>query len=82
MERMREEFELYVSSNHLGMTGKDGNGDYFNPVIGMLWRVWKASRAALCVELPKQWFGGEYDDEVMKAGEVIESLEKAVVSHK
>ena len=54
MDRMREEFEYWCAS--IGFTLKPNafdNGDYAMGYGWQEWNAWKASRAALCVELPK-----------------------------
>lgn len=51
MEKMREEFEAWAISDMGYMVARAGDGykcDYMNTA----WLSWKASRAALCVELP------------------------------
>ena len=52
MDKMREEFEAWAISDMGYMVARAGDGykcDYMNTA----WLSWKASRAALCVELPK-----------------------------
>ncbi len=44
-DKLREEFEQYCHKEELGMTGSDCTGEYYNPVIEMLWHCWKSSRA-------------------------------------
>ena len=51
MEKMREEFEAWAISDMGYMVARVGDGykcDYMNTA----WLSWKASRTALCVELP------------------------------
>lgn len=65
MDKMREEFEAWYS-------GFYGYGDAHKKD---LWDTWKASRAALCVELPDESSVWRYQD-------VCESLDDAGVSYK
>ena len=51
MDKMREDFEAWAISDMGYMVTRAGDGykcDYMNTA----WLSWKASRAALCVELP------------------------------
>ena len=53
MDKMREEFEAWCAS--IGFTLKTNdfdNGDYAVGYGMEEWNAWKASRAALCVDLP------------------------------
>lgn len=72
MDKMREEFEVwcdeqgYVSDKYIS----DDCGDKFKHLVGeyvisgtrFLWAAWKASRAAMCVELPDNLDGEYYAD--------------------
>ena len=50
-EKMREEFELWLSdSGQLSM--REDDGEYSFQHTRFAWESWKASRAALVVELP------------------------------
>ena len=56
MDKMREEFEAWAISDMGYMVARAGDGykcDYMNTA----WLSWKASRAALCVELPENCKG-------------------------
>lgn len=55
MEKMREEYEAWYSEQFAYSDKKLTNhGDtYLSPFVAGLWMAWKASRAALCVELPE-----------------------------
>lgn len=74
MDKMREEFEAWYSDF-------DGYGEAHKKE---LWDTWKASRDALCVELPDSWTAGELGDDanVISAVEIMASLEDAGVSYK
>ena len=61
MDKMREEFEAWAISDMGYMVARAGDGykcDYMNTA----WLSWKASRAALCVELPADISGEYYAD--------------------
>ena len=55
-EKMREDFEEWFSEYSLPCEGdwfkRDSCGDYDSPSTHDAWMGWKASRAALVVELP------------------------------
>jgi len=97
MEKMREEFEAW----HIEQCKADGmdwrdlsseldrNGDgYVYIGAQYAWAGWKASRAALCVELPSfengsiRGYSGDCDEARMVVDSVAESLDKAGVSYK
>ena len=54
MDKMREEFEAWYGEQFKYSDKKlTRHGEtYLSPFVGGLWSAWKASRAALCVELP------------------------------
>lgn len=79
MDKMREEFEEYCSKEELGMTGSDCTGEYYNPVIEMLWHCWKSSRSAQFVKLPSMTNNG-YEG-FYSASSVIQALKSAGVRH-
>ena len=54
MDKMREEFEAWCAS--IGFTLKPNafdNGDYAMGYGLEEWNAWQASRAALCVQMPR-----------------------------
>ena len=86
MEKMREEFEAW----HIKQCEADGmdlrelsceldrNGDgYVYTGAQYAWRGWKASRAALCVELPENCKGM-----ALTVSELHRELDRAGVSYK
>ena len=76
MDRMREDFEAWAISDMGYMVTRAGDGykcDYMNTA----WLSWKASRAALCVELPENCKGM-----ALTVDEFHKQLDKAGVSHK
>lgn len=84
---MRQEFEDWVSRQKVcvgrGATlEKNECGEYFDFRMNARWRAWKASRAAMCVYLPKQWLDEELDCDLMKAHEVTKALDRAGVRYK
>lgn len=60
MDKMREEFEAWAKDeDHLVLKDND-DGEYIFRHVRYAWQSWKASRAALCVELPStDSFGDE-----------------------
>ena len=76
MDKMREEFEAWAISDMGYMVARAGDGykcDYMNTA----WLSWKASRAALCVELPENCKGM-----ALTVSELHRELDRAGVSHK
>ena len=76
MEKMREEFEAFAISDMGYMVARAGDGykcDYMNTA----WLSWKASRAALCVELPENCKGM-----ALTVSELHRELGRAGVSYK
>ncbi|MGL4936524.1 hypothetical protein [Shewanella sp.] len=102
MEKMREEFEAWAKSTFnidcsemaFGVKGtdkveryyKDGDEGGALAVSGMLY-AWKASRAALCIELPSfengsiRGYSGDCEEAHMIVDAIAESLLKAGVSY-
>lgn len=52
MDKMREEFEVWAVNYNLARADW---GNYSDRHVNNMWKSWKASRAAMCVELPKQY---------------------------
>ena len=76
MKKMREEFESWAISDMGYMVARVGDGykcDYMNTA----WLSWKASRAALCIELPENCKGM-----ALTVSELHKQLDKAGVSYK
>ena len=88
-EKMREEFEAWyegiagssVEFNDGGIPVATGGALSGNVTIGM-WLAWKASRASLCVELPKQWFDDDLECDIMVANRVLDALDEAGAHYK
>lgn len=78
-EKMREEFELWLSdSGQLSM--REDDGEYSFQHTRFAWESWKASRAALVVELPQKPYCAQgmaypdYSDALNDCREAIESV--------
>lgn len=90
MERMREEFEGWIS-HYIGESWLKPDparaGEYFDNGTQSIWESWQASRAALCVKLPSfengslRGYGGDCDEARAVVDSVAESLEKAGVRY-
>ena len=82
MDKMREEFESWAMSDMGYMCVRVGGG-YKDDYMNTAWLAWKASRAALCVELPDNLNGEYYTDGWNACLECVEgNLEGVVVSYK
>ena len=94
MNKMRKEFEEWFCSTIPYPIAKESwfavmnDGDYIITDVQAAWAGWKASREALCVELPLfengsiRGYSGDCDEARMVVDSVAESLEKAGVSYK
>lgn len=82
-EKMREEFEAWFCSTMPYKIAKKAGLPLWMMGITSLrtFRLaglrWNASRAALCVELPKQWFDDGLDCYLMEAHQVGNALDAA-----
>lgn len=83
MDKMREEFEDWFCSTIPYQIAKSSwfaimdDGDYIITDVQASWAGWKASRSALCVELPMS-YNVEQED---YKGLVKDSLDDAGVSY-
>lgn len=75
MDKVLEEFEEWFKRDY----HPDKTGPYVKDA--MLY-AWQASRAALCVNLPKQWFDDGLDSDLMEAHHVGKALDAAGVRYK
>ena len=94
MKKMREEFEDWFCSTIPYKIAKESwfavmnDGCYIITDVQAAWAGWKASRAALCVELPSfengsiRGYSGDCDEARMVVDSVAESPDKAGVSYK
>ena len=80
MDKMREEFEAWIS-HYIGESWLKPDparaGEYFDNGTQSMWESWQASRAALRVELPGAWILAEHEYK----RQVEESLDSAGVSY-
>jgi len=83
MDKMREEFEEWFCSTIPYKIAKESwfaimeDGCYIITDVQAAWAGWKASRAALCVELPENCKGM-----ALTVSELHQQLDKAGVSYK
>lgn len=80
--KMREEFEEWCKGFHVGSSlerYEDDPGVYLDWNVQCVWRAWQASRAALVIELPPQWYDAREDGDIMDANAVIAAVEAAGV---
>ena len=83
MDKMREEFEAWFCSTIPYKIAKESwfavmeDGDYIITDVQAAWAGWKASRAAMCVELPENCKGM-----ALTVSELHRELDKAGVSYK
>lgn len=83
MEKMREEFEAwYINEGYGDRRPTRHLEGYAAPNVNDMWLSWQASRAALCVELPKQWFDEGLGCDLMEAHQVGKALDEAGVQYK
>ena len=89
MDKMREEFEAWYWAKLHGdrnvslrrvIFNKTSDGSYRGLKCNTSWKAWKASRVALCVELPYSL--GYPNNDMVYLSDVEERLEKAGVSYK
>ena len=78
-DKMREEFEAWF---HNELCHGCGKANYGSVVTMAAWKAWKASRAALRVELPKQWFDDGLGCDLMEVNHVADALDAAGVRYK
>ena len=85
MEKIQQEFEVWAIEHHFSTTKKPDGASYAHDSTMCAFEGWKASRAAICVELPSKinddndLFSYGFDSAISSA-EV--SLENAGVSYK
>ena len=87
MDKMREEFEVWANGQGYATDKYDESelsdkykhlaGTYVIPETRLMIEVWKASRAALCVELPENCKGM-----ALTVSELHRELDRAGVSYK
>ena len=91
MDKMREEFEAFYESYMLGegrrieyikneiASFKPERNKYGYSDAQEFWVVWKASRAALCVELPYSGFSEFYGDALHGYATAIDLVRDALI---
>lgn len=52
MEKIQQEFEVWAIEHHFSTTKKPDGASYAHDSTMCAFEGWKASRAALCIELP------------------------------
>ena len=77
MEKMREEFEAWAIEHHFSATKKQDGVSYAHDSTMCAFEGWKASRAALRVELPENCKGM-----ALTVSELRQQRDKAGVSCK
>ena len=82
MDKMREEFESWILISKVCVSKGArvevrSDGHYTDGRVDLQWKAWKASRAALCVELPENCKGM-----ALTVDEFHKQLDKAGVSYK
>lgn len=87
MEKMREEYEAWFCSTMPYKIAKESwfavmdDGDYIITDVQAGWAGWKASRAALCVELPDSERSVDCGD-VLYRSDVEDALDAAGIRYK
>ena len=85
MDKIQQEFEAWAIEHHFSTTKKPDGVSYAHDSTMCAFEGWKASRAALCVELPSKinddndLFSYGFDSAISSAED---SLENAGVSYK
>ena len=87
MDKMREEYEAWFCSTMPYKIAKESwfavmdDGDYIITDVQAGWAGWKASRAALCVELPDSERSVDCGD-VLYRSDVEDALDAAGIRYK
>lgn len=97
MDKMREEFEVWCCERGFTLKPAETNcgvlidGEYGHPRVQLAWESWKASRSALCVELPDSkddYHSSSYFEDGWLKGfnnclsDALDALDQAGVSYK
>ena len=88
MDKMREEYEAWFCSTMPYKIAKESwfavmdDGSYIITDVQAGWAGWQASRAALCVELPRQTYDYDLDCDTMIAHHVGKALDAAGIRYK
>ena len=87
-DKMREEFEAWYEGHCAPLESdwfkrdSDFPDDYDYFPAQEAWYGWQASRAALCVELPRQTYDHDLDCDTMIAHHVGKALDSAGIRYK
>lgn len=81
MGKMREEFEVWFSSEFNYNPMRYDDGTYITVSARTSWAGWQASRATLCIELPATHSGGNFG-EIYFPDDITDSLDSAGVAYK
>ena len=76
MDKIQQEFEAWAIEHHFSTTKKPDGASYAHESTMCAFEGWKASRAALCVELPENCKGM-----ALTVSELHRELDKAGVSY-
>ena len=79
MDKIQQEFEAWAIEHHFSATKKQDGVSYAHDSTMCAFEGWKASRAALCVELPQPEPG---DGAMVWSVDVEVALDNAGVSYK
>lgn len=83
MDKMRAEFEAWAASDGYQLdASSDARFTYDFHETECAWYGWQASRAALCVELPRQTYDYDLDCDTMIAHHVGKALDAAGIRYK
>lgn len=83
MDKIREEFEKWAAGDGYELeVSDDERFTYSYHETECAWYGWKASRAALCVELPRQTYDADMDCDTMIAHHVGKALDSAGIRYK
>ena len=88
MEKMREDYEAWFCSTMPYKIAKESwfavmdDGDYIITDVQAGLAGWKASRAALCVMLPRQTYDYDLDCDTMIAHHVGKALDAAGIRYR
>lgn len=84
MPDMREEFETWATKHRMPIHRDGVVTDYSARCTDECWQAWKASRAALRVELPKSDYADQLDGDayVMESRAVAKALQQAGIEVK
>ena len=80
-DKMREEFEAWIKTEFDGCMPRRKGKVYLSLYVNGAWKAWQASRAALCVELPK-YYSTDSIGLAYCADAVVDSLDAAGVRYK